>query len=787
MQNKGAIRLVAILLGIACLYQLSFSFVAANFEKKADAYAAQFPIEEQSDRAVHYLDSLKGQKIYLWNTYKEVKEKEINLGLDLKGGMNVMLEIAEQDVVKALSANSQDANFTAALAAASVDQRSSSSSYIDLFVRQYNTISGGQPLARIFDNQTLRGKVLPTSTDDEVVAVLRAEVESAIANSYNTIRNRIDRFGVTQPNIQRVGSTGRILVELPGVKEPERVRKLLQGTASLEFWPTYNNTEIAPVFATANTIIRDLEASKQEVAVAEETIEESVEPINELDTLIVQQSQDDVANAEAFARQNPFYAKLTPLIDPASGLPVASPVVGYALSYDTAAVNAYLNLDVVKAVLPRDVRFMWGVKAYDEAETTFELYAIKVPADGVAPLDGSQVADASERYSDRGSSAEVSLLMTPEGAQIWARLTADNVKKAIAIVLDGYVYSAPNVNEAITGGSSSISGQFTITEARDLANVLKSGKLPAPARITQEAVVGPSLGAESISSSMMSFIIAFVLVIIYMLLFYRGAGYAAGIALICNLFFLFGVLVSFGAVLTLPGIAGIVLTMGMAVDANVLIYERIKEELRAGKGLSLAVSEGYKQAMSAIIDSNITTMLTGIVLFLFGTGPVQGFATTLIIGIITSLFTSIFITRLIFAARLAKNKNIRFSTKWSANFLANTKIDFLGKRKWGYIISAILVITSKRGIDSLLEYSSSWRTVVSPIARLGKLIIRVNASPSSGLTIARKYAIRSKISFLSKNLKPPYTLYFCPIRPKFISKRRVNALFLTKITISPFV
>lgn len=745
MQNRGAIKVFAIILGIACAYQLSFTFVARNIERKAARYSDGFPVELQMDKEQSYLDSIKSQKVFLGFTYKQVKEREINLGLDLKGGMNVMLEISVEDVVKALANNSQDPIFNQALAQANAEQKNSAEDYITIFARDYEKLSNRAPLAAIFNTQELRERISPTSTNEEVIKVLREESESAIANSYNVLRSRIDRFGVTQPNIQRIGNTGRILVELPGVKEPERVRKLLQGTASLEFWLTYNNAEIIPMLEQANNAVKEL-ANAAEVISEESGIEgtptEVVETAvvgsgaNAQEATIVAEATNDstetalvdqlaATNPEAAAKEGeitesdinfPLFSKLSPAVME-NGQPIPGPVIGYAKSYDTAAVRSMLNTPQVRALLPRDARLMWGVKAIDAGETTYELYAIKANTrDGIAPLDGSSVADAKGEFAQRGSSAEVSMAMTPTGTKTWARLTADNIGECIAIVLDGYVYSAPRVNSEIPNGHSSITGNFTIQEAKDLANVLKSGKLPAPAHITQEAVVGPSLGQDSINSSMTSFVIAFCLVLIYMMIFYNKAGFVASLALITNLFFLFGVLASFGAVLTLPGIAGIVLTMGMAVDANVIIYERVKEELRAGKGLGIAVSEGYKNAMSAIIDSNVTTIITGIVLFVFGTGPVQGFATTLIIGILTSLFTSIFITRIIFTGMLGRGKNIRFSNKWSENFLAKTKINFLGIRKWAYGISLLLILVSiaslmTRGLNYGVEFSGG-RTFV---------------------------------------------------------------------------
>ena len=740
MQNRGAIKAIAIILAIACAYQLSFTFVARNIEKKAARYAEGFPVELHQERQQSYLDSIKSQKVFLGFTYKQVKEREINLGLDLKGGMNVMLEISVEDVVRALSNDSQDPIFNAALSQARSEQKNSAEDFITLFSRAYADLSGNAPLALIFNTQELREKITPTSTNEQVIRVLREEAESAIDNSFNVLRSRIDRFGVTQPNIQKIGASGRILVELPGVKEPERVRKLLQGTASLEFWLTYNNTEIFPMLEQANAVVKELQKASDAAAAGEE--QQALQDTEVVDVTEITDGQvTEVAVSEESAEQDllaelenrpdaaamtgadeavmdefPLFAKLSPALSE-TGQIMNGPVIGYAKSYDTAAVNSMLNTPQVRMLLPRDVKLMWGVKPIDPAETTYELYAIKANTrDGKAPLDGSAVADAKGDFAEQGSAAEVSMTMTPTGAKTWARMTADNIGEFIAIVLDGYVYSAPRVNSEIPNGRSSISGQFTIQEAKDLANVLKSGKLPAPARITQEAVVGPSLGQESINSSMISFVIAFCCVLIYMMLFYNKAGMVASIALVANLFFLFGVLASFGAVLTLPGIAGIVLTMGMAVDANVLIYERVKEELRGGKGLSLAVNEGYKNAMSAIIDSNVTTIITGIVLFVFGNGPVQGFATTLIIGILTSLFTSLFITRLIFTGMLSRGKNIRFSNKWSENFLQNVHVNFLGIRKWAYGVSLLLIVIAAvslmtRGLNYGVEFSGG-RTFV---------------------------------------------------------------------------
>ena len=731
MQSKGALKFLAIVLAIACAYQLSFTFVAKHVEKKAAEYAQGGPAKEQ-----HYLDSMKSQTVYnlgfVKYNYKECKDKELNLGLDLRGGMNVMLEISVEDVVKALSNNNPDPAFNQALAAAKEAQKTSTRDYITLFQEAYERIAPGARLSFIFNTPDLREQITPESTNAQVIEVLRKQADSAIENSYNVLRSRIDRFGVTQPNIQRLENSGRILVELPGVKEPERVRKLLQGTASLEFWATYDNTEIYPLLEQVNAYLREYVAAKGDtttVAVTETLVEEAPASGNAADTSVsllaqltdstaVTAGTSDAASRAELEKQAPLFAKLMPIVDYQQGYVAPGPVIGRAHALDTAAVNAFFALPQVRAMLPRDAALMWGIKAEDEAGTIYDLYAIKKNTrDGKAPLDGGVVVDAREQYAQQGSAAEVSMTMNPTGARQWARLTADNVGKYIAICLDGYVYSAPRVNQEITGGQSSITGGFTITEARDLANVLKSGKLPAPARITQEAVVGPSLGQESIDAGIMSFVLAFVLVLIYMVFFYSTAGWVANIALVANLFFLFGVLASFGAVLTLPGIAGIVLTMGMAVDANVIIFERIKEEVRAGKGVSLSIADGFKNAYSAIIDGNATTLITGIVLFIFGTGPVQGFATTLIIGILTSLFCAIFITRMIFVSMLQHNVKIKFSNRLTRNFCANTHFDFIGMRKVTYGILAAFVLIALvsivvRGMSYGVDFSGGRAYVV---------------------------------------------------------------------------
>ncbi len=675
MQNKGAIRLVAILLLLACCWQLSFTFVSSSYENKADKYAEQAVaaledslLAEMSDverddyiNAVRndanrqYIDSVSAETGIF--SYKASKQKEISLGLDLKGGMNVMLQVQLEDLVKALAAeNAHDPDFIAAIETAKRNSVNSRSDFITLFAEAWKAQNNGRRLNEIFATYDMMDKIKGDTSDDDVIRVLRAESESAVSNSFQVLRNRIDRFGVTQPNIQKLGNTGRILVELPGVKEPERVRKLLQGTASLEFWQTYTCEEVLDFLVRADEVL-----------------------------------------AETTGEENPLFSVLSPAVDQ-YGRPGTTACIGFASYADTAAVNKYLSSPEVLNVLPAGLIPMWSVNPseFSADGNIYELIGIKSTSrDGKAPLDGGSITDARAQLSNSGRAEyEVSMTMNAEGATTWAHLTKDNIGRQVAIVLDGLVYSYPTVQSEISGGSSQITGRFTEEEAEDLANVLKSGKLPAPATIVQEQVVGPSLGSQSIRAGLFSFVLAFLLVLIYMAIFYSGAGLVADLALLCNVVLLFGALVSFGAVLTLPGIAGLVLTLGMAVDANVIIYERIKEELRAGKGLSKAVADGYRNAYSAIIDGQLTTILTGLVLFIFGSGPVKGFATTLIIGIITSILTSIFITRLVIDDRISKGKSIKFTNKMTENFLQHTHVNFIDKRKIGYIISGCLILIS---------------------------------------------------------------------------------------------
>ena len=680
MQSKGALKLFTILLVIGCIYQLSFSFVTRNVEKAAAEYAATFDESEQAAKEAYYLDSIQNQPVFSLLglkdfTYKEAKEKEVNLGLDLKGGMNVMLEIEVQDLVKSLAGESQnDPAFVEALNRANEAMKAGTNDYIGEFAEAYEQTSNGAPLAAIFVSPD-RKDITPNSTNDEVVRVLRDETDAAIAASFNILRSRIDHFGVTQPNIQRMPNSNRIMVELPGVKEPERVRKLLQGSASLEFWVTYDATEILPILAEADQLIK--QTSTSTTAAATEATDLASEAAG-----AAEEGQTSVYSRE----ENPLFA----LLDPSFA---GNCVVGTAVTADMPAINEYLARPEVQNLLPADLELMWGIKGEPMFNNRVCLYALR-SVDGKPAMDGGAVSTAQENYSQNGSAAEVTLTMNSNGASQWAQLTGQNIGKPIAIVLDGYVYSAPNVQGKIEGGNSVITGNFTIQEAQDLANVLKSGKVPAPARIIQDTVVGPSLGEESINAGLFSFVLAFCLVLLYMGLFYKTAGWIADLALILNIFLLMGVLVSFGSVLTLPCIAGIVLTMGMAVDANVIIYERVKEELRGGKGIALAIKDGFSNAYSAIIDGQLTTIITGIVLFVFGNGPVQGFAPTLIIGILTSVFCAIFITRMLLEWVLNKWGNVAFSRSWSENWLANVSFDFISKRKSSYILSGSLVVLS---------------------------------------------------------------------------------------------
>ncbi len=726
MQNKGAILFLTIALVLVSAYQLFFTFKTSRVENAAQEYAGGDPVKERE-----YLDSMANETVYNFFgatfTYKECKELELPLGLDLRGGMNVTMEVDVVDVLKSLSNNSQDPAFLQALSEASRLRVTNPKDFVTLFGESFARIAPEAHLASpdIFGTVELKDRIAPGATNREVLDVIRKEADAAIDNTFNILRNRIDRFGVAQPNIRKADISGRINIELPGIKDAQRVRKLLQGTAALEFFETFENAEFYQNLSNINDKARELESAQAvladtvqqvETAAAGEVLQARAEvPQNEADTAggleeLLQQTADSTGllqSEEEFRKQNPLFALLSPAIDQNGGL-LKSSVIGYARLKDTVAVNKLLATPQIKALIPRNARLMWEAKPEGDI---VPMHAIKVTTrDGKAPLDGSVVVDARTTFDDRSGAPVVSMNMNGEGAKIWARMTKENKDRCIAIVLDGYVISSPNVNDEIKGGSSQISGNFDVKEADDLANILKSGKMPAPARIIADEIVGPSLGQESIQSGMWSFIIAFCLVLVYMLFFYsKGAGLAADVALLLNLFFLFGVLASIGAVLTLPGIAGIVLTMGMAVDANVLIYERIEEEKRAGKGLRLAIKEGYKNAYSAIIDGQITTLLTGFILYYFGEGPIKGFATTLIIGILTSLFCAIFITRLLIERAASKNDNVTFTTKLTQGWLRDTKFSFLQKRNVSYVVSGIVILISfvflfTKGLDKGIDF-----------------------------------------------------------------------------------
>jgi len=769
MQSRGAIKFFAVLFALVCLYQLSFTFLTSRVESKAKDYAHSetsvniakelangnellegYYIDSISKaREVYYLDSMANQVVYLWKyTYKDCKEREINLGLDLKGGMNVTLEVSIGSIVKGLSGNSQNPVFLQAMDLAYEKQKDGQKDFVTYFGEAIEEIDPNFSLASIFLYEFRDKGITANSTNSEVIDVIKTETDGAFDRTFNILRTRIDKFGVAQPNVQKIASSNRVLVELPGVKDPARVRKLLQGTAQLEFWETYRFSEINQYFAEANTKLADIynidETTEEESDEAPEgdsdvTGDDSAE--STADTLAVTTEEGDTTELtlldqlesdttdlgledqqlEQYKKNNPLYTVLNPAYEQRQGqyYPSQSATVGYAAIKDTAKVNKMLRQ--TKSIFPRDLKFAWVSKPRVEGSDILELIALKVsnPREMKPALGGEVITNARQDYDQNGR-VEVSMSMNSEGAKIWKRLTADAASdnnRQIAIVLDDYVYSVPTVNSEIPNGMSSISGgQMEVEEAQDLANILKAGKLPARARIVEEAVVGPSLGHEAVNAGLWSFVIAFSLVLIYMVFYYNRAGLVADIALLTNIFFLFGVLASFGAVLTLPGIAGIVLTLGMAVDANVIIFERVKEEIRAGKGLQLAITDGYKKAYSAIIDGNVTTLLTGIVLYIFGSGPVQGFATTLVIGILSSLFSAIFISRLIFTWSLKKNLGVNFANKFTINTLAKVNIDFLSMRKIGYVISGSIIVIgilslAFRGLNYGVDFSGG-RTYV---------------------------------------------------------------------------
>ena len=728
MQNKGIVKFIAIVLILVCCFYLSFSFVTRYHENKAAAMGEEAGQE--------YLDSIMNEKVYCGiYSFKQCREMEIGLGLDLKGGMNVILEVSVPDVVDVLADHKQDAAYKKSMEQAKKEEETSQDDFISLFIKYWKQNSNGRPLAAIFATQQMKGKVSTSSTDSEVESALRAEVQSAVDNSFNVVRNRIDKFGVVQPNIQKLeGQSGRIMVEMPGIKEPERVRKLLQGSANLEFWETYNSQEIYPLLAQLNqkyaamggdaSAVVDTtatEATADTTAVAEAAADTTKAAAADLAAKLAKKDdkvKDAKAKAEAL-KQNPLFAVFQPV-------PQGLAIVGYANARDTADVNKVIYSQIAATVLPAECKLRWGAKAEDfGGENTkgdvFALYALKITEpNGRAPLEGDVITSSKDDFDQMGHPS-VSMQMNSDGARRWSQITKQNIGRGVAIVLDDAVYSAPRILTQIDGGNSQITGNFTIEDTKDLANTLNSGKMPAPTRIVQEEVVGPSLGAQSIKQGVISFIVAFVLLMIYMIMLYGFIpGIMADIALLFNLFFTLGILTSFQAALTMPGIAGIVLTLGTAVDANVLIYERIKEELRRGLGMKEAVTKGYSNAFSAIFDSNVTSLITGFILLFFGTGPVKGFATTWIIGIFCSFFTAVFLTRLVYENRLKKDKwlDLTFVTGYSKNLMQNAKYNFMGMYKksfaiWG--VAAIIFIGSffVRGLSQSIDFTGGRNYVVT--------------------------------------------------------------------------
>ncbi|MEE1121348.1 MAG: protein translocase subunit SecDF [Prevotella sp.] len=722
MQNKGIVIVTAVLLTLASIFYLSFSVATSYYDSKASKIEDQIAQQD-------YKDSVKYLGVY---TYQKCLETQIGLGLDLKGGMNVILEISVPDVIEVLADHKTDAAFTKSMAEAKKEEESSQSDFISLFIKAYQKNAPGHRLAEIFATQQLKGKVSTQSTDKEVEEALRAEVQAAIDNSFNVVRNRIDKFGVVQPNIQKLeGQEGRIMVEMPGVREPERVRKLLQGSANLEFWETYNSQEVIPYLSQldqriANIATEQVDTVKAEAAEAApaDTAKAAEQPKFQIKKeegkaagVAAQAGKSTEEQIEEAKKRNPLFAVLQP-----TGAGSLS-LVAYANARDTAYINGILNSPEAKQIIPSDCKLLWSAKPADgiDAKNIFELHALKVTtANGRAPLEGDVIVDAKDEF-DNFNRPCVSMQMNSEGARLWAQLTKANVGKAVAIVLDGVVYSAPRVNSEIEGGNSQISGNFTIEDTKDLANTLKSGRMPAPARIVQEEVVGPTLGAQSIQQGLTSFVIAFIVLCLYMIMMYGFVpGMMANSALIVNLFFTGGILASFQSALTMPGIAGIVLTLGTAVDANVLIYERIKEELRKGLNLKEALRAGYSNAFSAIFDSNLTSLITGVILLTIGTGPIKGFATTWIIGIFCSFFTAVFLTRIVYENRLNKNKwmNLTFVTGVSKNLLQNTKYHFMSIYKRSYTIygiAALIFIVSfcVRGLSRSIDFTGGRNYVVT--------------------------------------------------------------------------
>ena len=730
MQNKGIVKFIALMLMLVCIFYLSFSFVTRHYENKAAAMGEEAGQE--------YLDSIMNEKVYFGAySYKECREMQIGLGLDLKGGMNVILEVSVPDVIAVLADHKTDAAFTKSMQEAKKEEETSQKDFVSLFIQSYKKNAPGHRLAEVFATQQMKGKVSTQSSDAEVEAAVRAEVQSAVDNSFLVVRNRIDKFGVVQPNIQKLeGQSGRIMVEMPGIREPERVRKLLQGSANLEFWETYNSQEIVPLLsqinqkyalgadaAVADTTATEASVDSTATAAASEEKTEAADGKKSLAEAIgakkdakADKNAAKDAQLQKMKEQNPLFS----IFQPSQGQSLS--VVGYATARDTAEVDKIIYSEIAKRILPSDVKLLWSAKAadFDKKGEIFELHALKVTEpSGRAPLEGDVITNAKDEFDQYGHPC-VSMQMNSDGARRWAQLTKQNIGRAVAIVLDDAVYSAPRVNGEIAGGNSQITGNFSIEDTKDLANTLNSGKMPAPTRIVQEEVVGPSLGAQSIQQGIISFIVAFILLMIYMLCLYGVIpGMMANIALLFNLFFTLGILTSFQAALTMPGIAGIVLSLGMAVDANVLIYESTKEELRAGLNVKEAMKKGYSNAFSAIFDSNLTSIITGVILYVFGTGPIRGFATTLIIGIVCSFFTAVYLTRLVYEHQMKKDKwtNLTFSTGFSKNLMQDTHFNFMGAYKktftvWGVAAVLFIICLGVRGLSKSIDFTGGRNYVV---------------------------------------------------------------------------
>jgi len=753
MQNKGAIRVFGILLALACIFYLSFSFITRSIEQDARTFAAQTASKPEitelarkksggnADAEKYFLDSAKAKTEYLYIdsirklkvdfpfygwlfTYEDCKDHEINLGLDLKGGINVTMEVSTQDIIRNMSSKPDDPVLITALGKARVREQKEKKHFSELFAEELKKLNPGSSLASYFRTPELKDKIDFNTTDETVIALIKERVDESLATSEKTLRARIDKFGVTQPNIQKLEVSGRILIELPGVSDKERVRKLLQGTANLEFWETFENKDIIMKLVEADKRLAEIlsPVQKKDTSLSADSLKPVPAEVPSVPDTLTQKSPDTansdtsilgklgvsagdtdsatkaitaVEDTSALAkaqREHPLFYVMQAYIDQQSA-PIPGPVIGRSLIKDTAKVISYLTHEKIKRIFPENIRFAWTYKPVKGAEAVTQLVALKVTRRDKKPaLYGDIMTDARVEYDQKqGGRPQISMTMTDEAAQVWATLTGDNIGKSIAIVLDNFVYSYPTVQSKIPGGQSQITGDFSQREAQDLVNILKAGKMPAPARIVEETVVGPTLGAESIQSGFRSFLIALAVVFVFMLFYYSRAGLVADIVLFCNMFFIVGVLASLGAVLTLPGIAGIVLVIGISVDANILIFERVREELRGGKGVQLAISEGYRHALSSIMDSNITTLLLAIILYAYGTGPVQGFATTLIIGILCSLFSSIFISRLILEGLLARKMDISFSIPLTQNAFSKVNIDFVKKRKLYYIFSAAII------------------------------------------------------------------------------------------------